>query len=396
MMMRTAARSGRGLLVAAAATFAIALGGCAGGPKDAANNYLSNLKIFNYPACYAALSHKDQLDRTLEQFLSNPPMAPNVAKEWFKPVLGDMAFVPSEAKVEGEKAIVPIKVTMPDLAAWERTMYTLPTTKASTESQAQDALRDGTYPKLTYQDSMVMVKESDGWKVFVDFPAKDDIAKMHKQAVEMYHKHDYDKAIASYQALLAALDKEQASGNEGLKFLYGQELKDLQNIKAQTTDAMGYIPKLVLSDVDLKMSASRVPGIFGKITNSGDKGVDEVEMTVNYYLGKGAKKKVVFTENHTAIATPMEFTNFARPVLPLVPGEARDFGFKLTAPVDIQQKASPDLIITAVTFTQSTAPLPKPPTPTPAAKATPAAGGAPAAAASPAAPSSAPPPALPK
>jgi hypothetical protein len=89
------------------------------------------------------------------------------------------------------------------------------------------------------------------------------------------------------------------------------------------------------------------------------------------------------------VATPLEFTDFARPVLPFVPSETRNFGFRLTAPPDIQQKATPDLEVTSLVFTRSKAPLPKPPTPTPTATATPAAGASPAAAA-------APPPPLPK
>ncbi len=122
------------------------------------------------------------------------------------------------------------------------------------------------------------------------------------------------------------------------------------------------------------MSASRVPGIFGKITNSGDKAIDEVQMTVTYYMGKGKRKKAAYTEDHAAVVTPLEFTNFSRTVLPLVPGETRDFGFKLSAPPDIQQKATPDLTVTSIVFTQSQAPLPKPPAPTPMPAASPAPG----------------------
>ncbi len=72
-------------------------------------------------------------------------------------------------------------------------------------------------------------------------------------------------------------------------------------------------------------------------------------------------------------AGTLEFTNFGRPVLPFVPGETRNFGFKLTAPTDIQQKATPDLTVTSIVFTQSSAPLPKPAAPSPSPGASPAA-----------------------
>jgi hypothetical protein len=73
------------------------------------------------------------------------------------------------------------------------------------------------------------------------------------------------------------------------------------------------------------------------------------------------------------VATPLEFTNFGRPVLPFVPGETRSFGFRLTASPEVQQKATPDLTVTSIVFTQSSAPLPKPATPTPTEAASPAA-----------------------
>jgi hypothetical protein len=345
---------------------ALALAGCGKTPERAANRYLDNLRLFNYPACYEMLSHQDQLDRTLEQFLTDIPLAPDVSKDWFKPILRQMNYRVGAARMEGtDKAIVPVQVTMPDLALWERTVYATTPPDQMPDQVAQKLLESGQYPKVTYDDDIVLLKEGNEWRLFVDYAAKDKFKKMHKDAVELYHKHDYDKAIAAYQDLLTALGKDEATDNDGLKFFAERELKDVESAKANIPEAQTYIPKLVLSDVDMKMAASRVPGIFGKIKNTGDKPIDEVQMTVTYWEGRGRRKKKVYEEDHTPIATPLEFTNFSRPVLPLVPGETRDFGFRLTAPPEIQQRATPDLNVTKIVFTQSSAPLPKPPAPSP-------------------------------
>ncbi len=356
-------------------------------PERAASNYLNNLKLYNYPACYAMLSHQDQVDRTIDQFLTEIPLAPDVSRDWFKGVLHAVNYEVGASKTVGDKTVVAVKVTRPSLALWERTVDATLKADETADSVAQKQLNEGTYPKVTYDDDIVLVNQGGEWRLFVDFPAKENITKMHKDAVELYHKHDYDKAIAGYQAVLAELDKEPATGNDGLKFQYQRELEEIQNAQKQIPEAQAYIPKLQLTDVDMKMSASRVPGIFGKMTNSGDKGIDEVQFTVNYYVGKGKNKKQVYSEVHIPVATPLEFTNFSRPVLPFVPGETRNFGFRLTAPADIQQKATPDLNVTSIVFTQSTAPLPKPPaqpTATPTGGASPAAAASPAASAAPA------------
>jgi len=107
------------------------------------------------------------------------------------------------------------------------------------------------------------------------------------------------------------------------------------------------------------MSEARVPAIFGRIINAGNRGVDEVRLTVTYYAGRGAERKTLYQESHSVIVTPIEFVGFVRPVLPFVPGETRDFGFELTAPAQIQQQSEPSLTVDSLVFTQSRAPLPK-------------------------------------
>ena len=374
----------------AVTTCALFAAACQGhSPQRAADTYLQNLKLYNYPAAYQALSHQDQVDRTIDQFLTDVPMAPDVNKDWFKGVLRAYDYKVGDSKTEGDKAIVTVSVTRPDLALWERTVDASVSGETTPDSIAQKNLTENTYPKVTYDDNIVMVNQGGDWRLVYNFPFKENIRKEHKDAVDLYHKHDYEKAIAAYQKIIDELDKDQSTGNAGLKFQYGRELAAIQNSQKQLSDAQAYVPKIALSDVDLKMSASRVPGIFGKMTNSGDKSLDEVQFTVTYYEGKGKNKKAVLTEIHTPVATALEFTNFARPVLPFVPGETRNFGFKLTAPTDVQMKSSPDLTVTSIVFTQSTAPLPKPAAPSPTPGASPAAG---AASASPAAGAAAAPP----
>jgi tetratricopeptide (TPR) repeat protein len=369
---RIKARSAMLMAVTTCALFAAACQGHT--PQRAANEYLANLKLYNYPAAYQALSHQDQVDRTIDQFLTDVPMAPDVNKDWFKAVLRAYDYKVGDAKTEADKAIVTVSVTRPDLALWERTVDASVSGETTPDSIAQKNLTENTEPKVTYDDNIVMVNQGGDWRLLYNFPFKENIRKEHKDAVDLYHKHDYDKAIAAYQKIIDELDKDQSTGNAGLKFQYGRELAAIQNSQKQLSDAQAYVPKIVLSDVDLKMSASRVPGIFGKMTNSGDKALDEVQFTVTYYEGKGKNKKAVLTEIHTPVATALEFTNFARPVLPFVPGETRNFGFKLTAPTDVQMKTSPDLTVTSIVFTQSNAPLPKPAAPSPTPGASPAAG----------------------
>jgi hypothetical protein len=197
-------------MLAAVAVCAFLLTGCGGhSPQNAADTYLSNLKFYNYPATYQALSHQDQVDRTMDQFLTEIPMAPDVSRDWFKGILRTYDFKVGDAKIDGDKAVVTVSVTRPDLALWERTVDAGLSGDQTPDSIAQKNLTDNTYPKVTYDDNIVMVQQGGEWRVLVDFPFKENIVKEHKDAVDLYHKHDYDKAIAAYQKILDELDKEQ-------------------------------------------------------------------------------------------------------------------------------------------------------------------------------------------
>src|SRR6266849_8562690 len=89
----------------AAILMSVIIAGCGGnGAKSGAQNYLDGLKLFNYPGCYQMLSHQDQVDRTLDQFLGNIPMSPDVNKDWFKPIVLKMEYAVGNPKVDGDKA----------------------------------------------------------------------------------------------------------------------------------------------------------------------------------------------------------------------------------------------------------------------------------------------------
>src|SRR5271166_5234028 len=158
--MRTIRIQARGAMLASMAVCALLVAGCQGhSPQSAVETYLGNLKLYNYPATYEALSHQDQVDRTMDQFLTEIPMAPDVSKDWFKGVLRAYDYKVGDVKMDGDKAIVTVSVTQPDLALWERTVDAGLTGDETPDANAQKDLTDSTYPKVTYDDNIVMVNQ---------------------------------------------------------------------------------------------------------------------------------------------------------------------------------------------------------------------------------------------
>ena len=352
-------------------------------PHGVARRYLENLRQSNYATCYAMLADQDRKDRSLAEFLTEIPMAPDVGPALFRPVLHSLHFELGDPHRDGDNAFVPVRVTAPDLPLWERTLDAAAGAGHAGGQNAERSLASDDFPKVTYDDGIFLTREHHHWHVIAGFVARDRIVDLHREAVVDYHQYEYAKVVGGYQSMIAELDRLKVTGAAGLAARYRAELAAARAMQADTPASTAYAAKrLTLGDVAMRMSEERVPAIFGTITNAGDRALDGVQIAVTWYAGRGKDLKAAYTEKHPIVITPIEFTDFSLPVLPFIPGEKRPFGFILTAPVQVQQDAAPYVTISAIAFTHSVAPLPK----LASAKAPPAA----AASATPSAPSSPP------
>ncbi|HXR25467.1 MAG TPA: hypothetical protein VN742_08915, partial [Candidatus Binataceae bacterium] len=315
-------------------------------PHGVAERYLEDLRQFDYPDCYSLLSEADRAARTLPEFLTEIPLAPDVSPVWFRPVLHQTQYVLGEATRDDTTAFVPVRITAPDLPRWERALNQAAGAQGVTAEAVQRSLDRGDYPRRVYDDRIFLVKEHHHWRIVAGFTARDPIVDRHRQALNDYLADRYDKAIPQWRAMIAELKGQQATGSWGLAELYGQELDRLEELRAPAEQA--YATRLTLSDVAMKMSEERMPAIFGTVRNTGDRPVDTLAVAVTWYSGRGKDLQAVYREEHPVVATPVEFTDFSRPVLPFAPGESRPFGFVLTAPADVQQQASPYVTISSV------------------------------------------------
>jgi len=340
----------------------MALSGCSrNSPRGTAQRYLDYLQQFNYAACYGMLSEQDKKDRDLSEFLTAIPMAPDTSPLWFRAVLHNTHYEVGEMQRTDDRAVVAVKVTTPDLPLWERKLDAAAGPDHIGGEEAARSLDIGDYPKVTYDDWIVLTKEHHRWRVLASLAARDHIVDQYREAVALYDQSDFDRAAAAYRKLLAETDQFGATGSGAMKTVYSAELSRTEAIIRERPLSQAYIvSNLKLSDVAMKMSEDRVPGIFGTITNAGNRALDQVALAVTWYEGREKSLREVFREQHAIVITPLQFTDFSRPVIPFLPGAARQFGFILTAPGEIQQNASPYVTVSAVVFTASPAPLPPP------------------------------------
>jgi hypothetical protein len=325
-------------------------------PRAAARAYLTALKAGDYQTCYRMLAEDDLVHGSLDGFLGQIPMAPNVERRWFGQMEAATEYRIGEASVRGHEEIVPVEVTTPNLVLWERMLGARNQTRQAVQASAENQLAAGDYPRLSYPDQIVMVREGDEWHVVAGFAQRERIEQLHVQALSAYHQLDYDEALKLYRQILERLGTALFSGSGELLFRLGRQMKRVQAARDIAVAARSYLPKLMLRNLQTRQAVSGSPAMFGQIVNSGDLALDEVELTVSYYSEAG---KLVYAEKHTPIALPLEFTDLDLPIVPFKPGETREIGIALTAPPDIQQQNKSQMTVSGVIFSEPFAVPPK-------------------------------------
>jgi len=280
---------------------------------------------------------------------------------WFRPILHATHYELGDERRNPDRttATVPVRITAPNLPLWERTLDAQAGNDGSPSELAQGSLDTGTYPRVTYDDRIFLVKEHHHWRVAAGFAARDRALDQHRQAVRDFYEGQLDDVIARYHSIIAGLEHESGTGNLSLATRLRAELGELETIKSEMPATAAYRAKLKLANVTMQMAEERVPAIFGQVSNFGGRPIDDLRLTVNWYQGRGRNLKLVHREDHSIVLTPIEFTEFSRSVIPFLPGETRQFGFLLSAPPEVEQNAAPYVNIGSIAFSQIPAPLPK-------------------------------------
>jgi len=325
-------------------------------PKAAARTYLAALKIGDYQTCYQMLAKRDRDHSSLDEFLSDIPMAPSVERRWFAPIENATEYQVRRPFSRGAEMIVPVNITTPNLVIWERMLSAPNETRPEVRAKAERQLSSGGYPRLGYADQIVLVKQEQEWHLVAGFDQKEQITRLHDQALGAYHAFDYDRALSLYRQIMERLEKAPFSGSGGLSRAMAHEMKAIEAARASAPAARLYLSKVVLKNVVTKPAQSGASGIFGQITNSGQRALDQVELTVSYGPEPG---KPVYSEKHLPISTPLEFTDFDMPIVAFGPGQTRDFGILLKAPPPVQEHDKPSVTVTGLIFSAAPALPPK-------------------------------------
>jgi hypothetical protein len=114
--------------------------------------------------------------------------------------------------------------------------------------------------------------------------------------------------------------------------------------EARSKEELDYLEKVIIRNVEIANAVLGGLGVFGEVKNTGDRTLDEVEITI-YFLDKTGKP-IFEKKYYPVLVSEMSVDNE-----PLKPGYARKFGVTADdAPSDWARKV--EVKITGVQFTQ--------------------------------------------
>jgi hypothetical protein len=299
-------------------------------PDEVLKHYL-DAKFHNlHEEAYKYISEKDKKVKSKEEYLAEGEDNP------FVEALGSRITYEIE-KIEQHENMVKaiVAVTMPDFgtifielmgAAFTSAMGGKKD-EAQIEKIIAEKYSDNEMPLVTAKEDFTLLKESNGWKVFLDWEAKklkaekdEKIKLLLTEADELKKSKKLRGAVEKYEQILE-LDSEMVDAKEGLE----ETTKEINLFE----EKQAYLKNVELKN--LKVSEGKkygfgdlVPGVFGTIVNNGNRTLRKVELTVYFLNAEGV---IVGEEDFFPIF--VSDYSFGDDSKLLKPNYVKDFGFSV-------------------------------------------------------------------
>lgn len=311
--------------------------------KDVLSSYLdASLKSRSEDA-YGYVSTEDKAVKNLSEYKSETDKTDN---PFAAVIVSSVSYKVLKVTESGSTAIADVEITLPDMSVMFKDLMGAAFSsalggkgKAEIEKSIAKKYESGEVPKTTKNEEFHLLKEKDGWKVFLDWKAKkadkekaDKVASLLSDAEELRKSKKLHGAIKKYEEVLT-LNSEMVEAKKGLS----ETNHEIESFK----EKQAYIKKVALKN--FKVSEGKkygfgkaVPSVFGTIVNNGDRTLKEVEITVYFLNDKG----VVIGEEDFYPVLVSEYS-YGSDNKPLKPNYVKDFGYSVEdyAPSSWSKKA---------------------------------------------------------
>ena len=312
--------------------------GCATGPgpKEVMGRYLDAYAKGNNEEAYSLLSSRDKTAKSLAAFSES---GGSVFKAFPGP---KVSYQVKGIETEGDKAKATVQVATPDIKGVFGELFGAIMAMVVGREQDDNALEDvlaeklegKNWPTITTTEYYDLVKEQDGWKVFLNYEGIDTSQELKNRAESLEKQKRYAEARSALEeaAILNPKDTEIPG-----------KIKALDRKATEYKEKQMYFDKIEVRNVSVAQGNLGQLGVFGELKNRGDRTLRSVAITV-YYLdreGNGIHEKT-----HYPVSVTGESDGDNQP---LKPNYGKTFWYRIDgAPSDWAKKVK--VVVTDVEF----------------------------------------------
>jgi len=289
-------------------------------PDEILNSYLNASLKGRYEESYSYVSAEDKAVKNLQNYLKENEKPDN---PFAMAIASKVSYKIKKLEKSEKHATAEVEVTLPDFGSIFSDVMGAALKSAfggGDEKEMEKVLakkfESGEVPLTTEEKIFKLIKGKDGWKVFLDWESekikKEKQAKIQKlmdEAKNLKKSMKLHGAVQKYEQILE-LDSEMVSAKKNLE----DTKKEIITFKEKRT----YLKSVVLYDFKAKYyktySEKTVPGIEFKLTNKGNRTLNEVEVTVYF---KDASGTIIAEEDyHPVLVTKYSFGGNNKPLKP--------------------------------------------------------------------------------
>lgn len=288
--------------------------------SEVLNNYIDASLKSRGEEAYGFVSTEDKAVKSLSEYKEETDKTDN---PFAAIIANNVSYKVLKVTQSGSTAKADVEITLPDMSAMLKDLMGAAFSsafggkdKAEIEKSIAKKYETGDVPTTTKNEEFHLLKEKDGWKVFLDWKAKkaakekvEKISSLLSDAKQLRESKKLSGAIQKYEEVLD-LNGEMVEAKEAIK-----ETK--QEIK-ETKEKQAYLSKVSLYDLKAKYYETylekNVPGVEFKIKNNGDRTLKEVQVTVYFKDAKGTI--IAEKQYHPVLVTKYSYTGDNKPLKP--------------------------------------------------------------------------------
>lgn len=290
------------------------------GAKAVISNYLDASLKSRSEEAYGYVSSEDKAVKSINEYKAENDKEDN---PFAAVIVSNVSFKVLKVTETGSTAKADVEITLPDMGVMFKDIMGAAFSsafggkdKGEIEKTLAKKYETGAVPTTTKNEEFHLLKEKDGWRVFLDWKSKkaakgkkEKIDALLSDAKQLRESKKLSGAIHKYEEVLA-LNGEMVEAKEAIK----ETKQEIHNIE----EKQKYLSHVILYDLKAKYFETylekKIPGVEFKVKNEGDRALKEVQVTVYFKDAKGTV--IAEKEYHPVLVTKYSYSGDNKPLKP--------------------------------------------------------------------------------